>query len=421
MDTWVLFNIERKYGCTSNCTQKELFLANAIHSKVWKNALIFLLCLNLLFLYLLFEMTTNCRKISEQIEEKAASSDRPWISFEFFPPKTEKGVASLKNVITTLKAYKPEFMDFTWGAGGSTSELTFDLCKMTKEEFGENPNMHLTCTNMDASKIDIALESCKKAGITNILALRGDPPVGQEKWEAAEGGFKCALDLTRYIHEKYGDHFCVSVAGYPEGHPAAMTELPVEKLADLTPSEQTRFSRDEKVIKEDVDEAATERTEQVINVCLDADYKSEMEYLKAKIDAGAAMIVTQMFFDVEIYGRFVQDCREYGINVPVVPGIMCIANYGGFKRMIKFCKTRVPEALMAKMEELKDDAEAIKLFGIQFGIDMCTRMKEMGAPGFHFYTLNTSPVTVSIIEGLGYMPVTAAAEPTVFTAVTASA
>jgi len=325
-------------------------------------------------------------------------------------------VASLRNVISTLKAYQPEFLDFTWGAGGSTSDLTFELCKMTKEEFGENPNMHLTCTNMDAAKIDIALESCKKVGITNILALRGDPPVGQEKWEVAEGGFKCALDLTRYIREKHGDYFCVSVAGYPEGHPAAMTELPVEKLADLTPSEMQRFSRDEKVIKE----GEEERTENVINICLDGAFKGEMEYLKAKIDAGASMIVTQMFFDVEIYARFVKDCRDYGINVPVVPGIMCIASYGGFKRMIKFCKTRVPEEVMAKIEELKEDPDAVKKYGIQFGIDMCRRMQEMGAPGFHFYTLNTSPVTVAIIEGLGYTA-TAAADPTVFTSVTANA
>lgn len=315
-----------------------------------------------------------------------------------------------------MKAYQPEFLDFTWGAGGSTSELTFDLCKMTKEEFGENPNMHLTCTNMDAAKIDIALESCRKVGITNILALRGDPPVGQEKWEVSEGGFQCALDLTRYIREKHGNFFCVSVAGYPEGHPAAMTEMPAEKLSTLTATEMERVSTDDKVIKE----GETERTEPVINICLDEAFKGEMEYLKAKIDAGAAMIVTQMFFDVEIYGRFVKACRDYGINVPIVPGIMCIANYGGFKRMIKFCKTRVPDSLMAKMEELKDDADAIKKFGIEFGIDMCKRMQEMGAPGFHFYTLNTSPVTVAIIEGLGYFP-TPAPDQTVFTAVTANA
>lgn len=356
------------------------------------------------------------RKISEQIEERARQSDKPWISFEFFPPRTEKGVTNLKKVIETLKAYKPEFMDFTWGAGGSTSDLTFDLCKMTREEFGENPNMHLTCTNMDASKIDIALESCKGSGIVNILALRGDPPAGQEKWEQ-EGGFQCALDLVKYIREKHGDYFCISVAGYPEGHPAAMTEMSMDRLDSLSATEKERYSTDEKVVKE----GDLETTSNVINVCLDDAFKSEMEYLKSKIDAGAKMIVTQMFFDVEIYGRFVQACREYGINVPVVPGIMCIANYGGFKRMVKFCKTRVPEELMSQVEALKEDADALKKFGVDFGIRMCRRMQEMGAPGFHFYTLNTSPVTVAIIEGLGYHATAATAEGTVFTGVSGNA
>lgn len=259
--------------------------------------------------------------------------------------------------------------------------------------------MHLTCTNMDASKIDVALQACHDAGMCNVLALRGDPPLGCDTWVANTTGFDCALDLCNYIRDKYGDYFCVSVAGYPEGHPAAMTELSFDQLNTLSTTELQRYSIDDKIIKDDNN---NEYNKRIINICLDTNYKTELNYLKSKIEAGAKFIVTQMFFDVEVYGIFIKNCRNCGINVPIVPGIMCIANYGGFKRMIKFCKTRVPEELLNKIEELKDDIEGIKQFGIEFGIKMCQRLKELGAPGFHFYTLNTSAVTIAILEGLGF-------------------
>ena len=262
-----------------------------------------------------------------------------------------------------------------------------------------------TCTNMDVEHIHTALDKCKEAGICNILALRGDPPVGQERWTAADVSLSCAADLVKYIREHYGDFFSIAVAGYPEGHPNAMTELPAEDVANLTDSELTRYCKDTKteVVTEasgDVPAQTIERP--IIHVCRDDAFAKEMEYLKSKIDLGARFIVTQMFFDVEVYGTFVAACRQYGINVPVVPGIMCISNYGGFKRMIKFCKTRVQQEIMDKMEELKDNADAIKEYGIQLGVKMCQRLQELGAPGFHFYTLNTSHVTISILEGLGY-------------------
>lgn len=255
---------------------------------------------------------------------------------------------------------------------------------------------------MDTNKIDIALEKCFNVGITNILALRGDPALGTE-WtnnnnNDNEVKFNCALDLCNYIKLKYNNYFNISVAGYPEGHPSAMTELSINNINTLSKTELQRYSTDDKIIKNN----EIESIEQVINVCLDNDYRKELDYLKLKIEAGAKMIITQMFFDVEIYGIFCNNCRNHGINVPIIPGIMCISNYGGFKRMIKFCKTRVPEELMNTMEKLKDDIEGIKQFGIEFGIKMCQRLQELGAPGLHFYTLNTAPVTVAILEGLGY-------------------
>jgi methylenetetrahydrofolate reductase (NADPH) len=305
----------------------------------------------------------------------------------------------LKKVVATLLEYDPLFLDFTWGAGGSTSSLTFELCEMVKKNFNANPNMHLTCTNMDENLIVTALDKCKAAGITNILALRGDPPAGQERWTASNVDFSCAADLVKYIKQHYDDFFSIAVAGYPEGHPNAMTELPYSDISVLTPTEAQRFATDTKTV---TDENGVSTEVPIIHVCSDANYQTELEYLKSKIEAGAKMIVTQMFFDVEVYDHFVKACRAAGINVPIIPGIMCISNYGGFKRMIKFCKTRVTEEIMAKMEELKEDAEGIKKYGIELGISMCQRLKELGAPGLHFYTLNTSAVTIAIIEGLGY-------------------
>ena len=132
---------------------------------------------------------------------------------QFFPPKTEAGIVSLENVISKLSHVNPLFTDFTWGAGGSTSDLTVELCIKSVEKFNLNPNMHLTCTNMEMEKIRVALEKCSEAGITNVLALRGDPPLGQQQWTATDGGLTCGLDLVRYIRSQYGDRFCVSVAG----------------------------------------------------------------------------------------------------------------------------------------------------------------------------------------------------------------
>ena len=319
------------------------------------------------------------------------NSTAPWMSIEFFPPKTEVGVTSLIKVMGELKKRKPLFCDVTWGAGGSTSDLTLDLCKRAKTEHGLVPNLHLTCTNMAVETIHSALEGCKAAGITNILALRGDPPAGQEAWTATEGGFNCALDLVRYIKKEYGDYFCVSVAGYPEGHPSSM-KVVEGGLAALTATELQRCSVE-------MDEATGK---EIVTVCRDEDYAKEMAYLKEKVDAGASAIITQMFFDTEVFGVFQQACRSIGILVPIIPGIMCISNYGGFKRMSGFCKTRVPQSMTDRLAPIKDDEDAVKAFGLTFGVEMCRRLLELGAPGLHFYTLNSSILTGKILDQLGF-------------------
>jgi methylenetetrahydrofolate reductase (NADPH) len=323
-------------------------------------------------------------KISDLLALKA--KDEVVISVEFFPPKTEAGVTSLYNLGEKLKVYNPLFADVTWGAGGTTSDLTLELCTNLKNKSGLNPNMHLTCTNMEKQKVIDALKGCMDVGITNIVALRGDPPAGQAAWEAVEGGFTCALDLVRFIRSEHGEHFCLSVAGYPEGHPNRMSV--VKDLSELTDSERARCAI-----------LPNENGEDEITVCKDADYEKELDYLKAKVDAGANLIITQLFFDTDVFTIFVTRCRERGINVPIVPGIMCAASAGGFKRMIKFCKTRVPKTLMDKVNAMVEDAE-MKALGISYGTEMCLQLLASGVDILHFYTLNASFVTQGIMNNL---------------------
>jgi len=150
-------------------------------------------------------------KIIDMVKAWTAVTDQPFISFEYFPPRTEEGVAKLHGVIAEMVKQKPMFMDFTWGAGGSTSDLTLDLSKKSQEQHGVMANMHLTCTNQSKEVCDAGLAGAKEAGICNIVALRGDPPKGQDRWEVTEGGFACALDLVKYMRSNYGDYFSIQV------------------------------------------------------------------------------------------------------------------------------------------------------------------------------------------------------------------
>lgn len=258
---------------------------------------------------------------------------------------------------------RPTFCDITWGAGGTTADLTLDIAARMQAEVGIETMMHLTCTNMPVEQLDGALARCKEAGVTNILALRGDPPKGQENFTAVEGGFACALDLVKHIRAKYGDFFGIAVAGYPEAHPDVI-------VLD-----------DEAKMKEN--------------------YDKDVAYLKEKCDAGADLVVTQLFYDVSLYFQFVKDCRAAGITVPIIPGIMPIMTYGGFKRMTSFCKTKVPAKVAAAVEALKDDDDKVREFGIELGTAMCKELLAGGAPGIHLYTLNLEKSPVAILESLG--------------------
>ncbi|CAB9507277.1 Methylenetetrahydrofolate reductase [Seminavis robusta] len=336
---------------------------------------------------------TPDRKIIDILNEKKAAGVKTCLSLEYFPPRTEEGVKNLYARMDRMKgALSPLFTDMTWGAGGSTADLSLELA-LHAQKTGHVSNLHMTCTNIQAKEgeedvdpkkaIHDALQAALDGGIRNIVALRGDPPAGEEEWKASEGGFACALDLVKYMREHFGQEFGISVAGYPEGHPNAISE--VADPSTLTEAEKARSSSfDGKTY-----------------CCLDADYKKEMDYLKEKVDAGSDLIITQMFFDVEVFKTFVKDCRKWGINCPVVPGLMCINAYGGFKKMTKFCKTRVPADLDAKMDSIKDDAAAVKEFGVEFGVKVCQDLMDSGLiEVLHFYTLNLEKVVYGILDQL---------------------
>ena len=231
----------------------------------------------------------------------------------------------------------PAFIDVTWGAGGRLSDLTCEMVKVAQSVYGLETCMHLTCTDMEKSKVDWALQEAYRAGCTNILALRGDPPREKEKWTATKGGFMYAKDLVRYIRERYGNHFDIGVAGYPEG-------------------------------------------------CDDHDdLDLLLDHLKEKVDAGGNFIVTQMFYDVNIFLDWVQKCRARGITVPIVPGIMPIHTYAAFIRRVNWSKCRLPPAWAKVLEPVKNDDAAVREIGKGLVADMCQRILDAGIMSLHLY------------------------------------
>ncbi|KAJ0255569.1 Methylenetetrahydrofolate reductase 1 [Hirschfeldia incana] len=300
-------------------------------------------------------------KVVDKIKS-ATEQGQTAFSFEFFPPKTDDGVDNLFERMDRLVSYGPSFCDITWGAGGSTADLTLEIASRMQNAICVETMMHLTCTNMPVEKIDHALETIRSNGIQNVLALRGDPPHGQDKFVQVEGGFACALDLVNHIRSKYGDYFGITVAGYPEAHPDVI----------------------------EADGLATPES-----------YQSDLAYLKKKVDAGADLIVTQLFYDTDIFLKFVNDCRQIGINCPIVPGIMPISNYKGFLRMAGFCKTKIPAELTAALEPIKDNDEAVRAYGIHFATEMCKKILAHGITTLHIYTLNVDKSAIGILMNLG--------------------
>jgi len=276
--------------------------------------------------------------------------DKPAFSFEFFPPKDNDGFDKLFETIDNLKPLNPAFVSVTYGAGGSTRSKTIDLVGRIKKEIGLESMAHLTCVGHNSDEILNVLESIKKQNVDNVLALRGDPPAGEKNFTKPNNGFGYAVELVQFICEHFS--FCVGVAGYPEGHPESLNR------------------------------------------------KEDLFHLKKKVLAGASFIVTQLFFDNKYYFDFVASLRKIGVDVPVIPGIMPIMNLKQIKRFTKMCGATIPHDLMVRLEEVQDDPESVCQIGIDHAANQCRKLLMHGAPGIHFYTLNRSRATLSVLERL---------------------
>jgi methylenetetrahydrofolate reductase (NADPH) len=280
------------------------------------------------------------------------TAGRRVFSFEFFPPKTDKGLETLERTVHELRDLAPGFVSVTYGAGGSTRDRTIDLVTRIQNQHGITAMAHLTCVG--ASRDDIAgvVDRLIDGGIENIIALRGDPPAGAEKFETPPDGFAHASDLTRFLRAQYRDKLCLAGAAYPEGHPE----------------------------------------------CRDLD--RDLDHLGDKVRAGSEVLITQLFFDNRCYFDFVARARAAGITVPIVPGIMPITNLASVERMSALSGASFPPALRAELDRRRDDPAAIVQLGVAQAAAQCADLLAGGAPGIHFYTLNQSPASRMILAAL---------------------
>lgn len=317
----------------------------------------------------------SIRSGAVRIDEKLAAGDDDYVwSLEFFPPKTQEGLANLLERIDRMsQLLGPGWVHVTWGAGGSTRDSSMELAVRVQkgimdphkawddesvrasEESGCDVCLHMTCTNVERTVLDAALVKAKRAGIRNILALRGDPPRGEEYWVASDTQFQHAVDLVRYIKAQHGDYFCIGVAGYPEGF--------------------------------------TESTQ--------CDIEQDLAVLKQKEEAGAQFIVTQFFYDAPQFIRWAKRCREAGITLPIIPGVMPIQNYLTFRRMTNLCRVHTPTELLDDLAVVKMDDAKVKELGVQQAVQLIRRIKaETDVRAFHVYTLNLEKSVTYVLQGV---------------------
>ena len=278
---------------------------------------------------------------------------RPVISFEFFPPKTDEGDRALfEKTIPALMPLKPDFCSVTYGAGGSTRDKTLTIVDRIQREHHLTAMMHLTCVNATKEQLREVVEQARSRGITNLLALRGDPPGGTGEWKPMEGGFEYSHQLVAFLRELGG--FSIGTAGFPEGH--------------IT--------------------------------CKEGKYV-DWQRLKAKIDCGADFVVTQLFFDNSDFFEFRDYLAKLGVTVPIVAGVLPIMGTAQIKRFTALCGAKIPKDLLAKLEAFGDNDAATAEFGIEYATQQCVELMRGGVPGIHFYTLNKAPATTQIMRNLG--------------------
>ena len=276
------------------------------------------------------------------------TTGQPSISFEFFPPKSDEAAVQLERTIAELSALHPAFVSVTYGAGGSTREKTLEIVSRIRRQTGIEAMAHLTCVGATREEIGTLLGRLAAAGVTNVLALRGDPPKGETSFTAAEGGFAYANELVAYIRERHGAHLSVGGAAYPEKH----VECPTSAL--------------------------------------------DLENLKRKVDAGVDFLITQLFYDNERYWEFCERARAAGIGVPIIPGIMPITNAAQGARF----GATLPAQLAVELDNRRSDPQGVMQLGVAHATAQCIDLLRGGAPGIHFYTLNRSTAAKDIFAEL---------------------
>jgi len=286
------------------------------------------------------------------------AAGKPSISFEFFPPKSDEAGAQLERTIAELSELAPAFVSVTYGAGGSTREKTLEIVSRIRSQAGIEAMAHLTCVGSTKEEIGGVVGRLTSAGVSNILALRGDPPKGQTTFAAVEGGFSYASELIAFIRERHGSSsLSVGGAAYPEKHPEC------------------------------------------------ANPAVDLKNLRRKVDAGADFLITQLFFDNRRYWEFCEQARAAGITAPIIPGIMPITNASQIERFTVACGATLPYHLAEELDNRRADPQAVLQLGVAHATAQCMDLLRGGAPGIHFYTLNRSTATKDVfaelrVEGL---------------------
>jgi methylenetetrahydrofolate reductase (NADPH) len=286
----------------------------------------------------------------------------PTVSFELFPPKTDEAEKALfETTVPALQRLRPSFMSVTYGAGGGTRDRTLRMVQRLREEFGIEAMAHLTCSGSTRQALEAVLDEARQRGIENILALRGDPPRGQQQFQVVEGGLAYAVDLIRLVRAR--NHFAIGAAGYPEGH--------IE--------------------------------------C--ADRHTDWDRTAAKVEAGAEFIITQLFYEPRDFLDFADYLRNRRhVRVPIVPGVLPFLSTEQIQRFTRLCGAGLPDPLGRRLEALAHDDESVRQLGVEVCTDICRRLLDAGVPGIHLYCLNRAASCTEIMHNLGLAPGPAAAK-----------
>lgn len=280
-------------------------------------------------------------------------SDRKGLSFELFPPKTDEQVETLMATVAELNEFAPDFYTCTYGAGGSTRDRTLQIIQTVKERFGHRVATHLTCVGSTVDQLRAYLQHAMDIGTDYVVALRGDPPKGQSEFQQVPGGLRYANELVSLIQSEF-PQLGIAVAGYPEVHQEAPS-------ADV-----------------------------------------DMQNLKRKVDAGADIVVTQLFYLNDDFFRFVDQCHASGIHIPIVPGILPVTNLAQIQRITAMCKAKLPESLVERLAE-QDSPEWQFQVGVEFATNQVAELLSGGVPGVHFYVLNKSQATSEVLRSLRFV------------------